>query len=201
MLELLDYRRRVAELYQTVRAMDDAQAAWHHWRQVRDDLFRSHTQSALDDQQRSSFSSLPYYDYDPAFRVIAQINTDVEKRIYEGEIGADGHLAYQRFAQVTFDLPTGSGTLSLFWILGYGGGVFLPFGDATNQQSTYGAGRYLYDTIKGANLGTTTTEITLDFNFAYHPSCTYNPRWVCPLAPQENKLDFPVMAGEILSQG
>lgn len=201
MLDLLDYRRRVAEMYQTVRTSGDPQAAWRHWRQVRDDLFKDHPQSALDAQQQAHFGGLAYYDYDPTFRVVAQVNTQVEERVYEGEIGADGHLAYRRFARVAFDLPTGSGTLSLFWIMGYGGGVFLPFGDATNQHTTYGAGRYLYDTIKGADLGAGQAEIVLDFNFAYHPSCAYNPRWVCPLAPPENRLAFPVTAGEILSRG
>ena len=86
--------------------------------------------------------------------------------------------------------------MSLFWIMGYGGGVFLSFGDTTNRDTTYGAGRYLYDTIKGADLGTTQDEMMLDFNYAYNPSCSYNPRWVCPLAPRENRLTFPIPVGE-----
>jgi uncharacterized protein len=198
MLDLLDYRRRVAELYQQVRAAEDAPAAWQLWRQTRDDLFRTHRQSALDADQKTRFAGLPYYDYDPAFRVTAEVDYAVERRVYAGEIGDDGHIAYTRFAQVTFLLPTGTGRLSLFWINGYGGGVFLPFGDATNSDRTYGAGRYLYDTIKGADLGSTPQAIVLDFNFAYHPSCAYNPRWMCPLTPTENRLAFPIPAGEQL---
>jgi len=130
--------------------------------------------------------------------VVATVDDDVAEVSYAGEIGDDGRIAYKRFAQVMFRLPTGTGTLGLFWILGYGGGVFLPFGDQTNGITTYGAGRYLVDTIKGADLGTTANEIVLDFNFAYHPSCAYDVRWVCPLAPPENKLPFPVNAGEQL---
>jgi uncharacterized protein (DUF1684 family) len=76
--------------------------------------------------------------------------------------------------------------------------VFLSFRDATGGKSTYGGGRYLYDTIKGADLGTVGGEILLDFNYAYHPSCHYNPLWVCPLAPPENRLRFPIEAGERL---
>jgi uncharacterized protein (DUF1684 family) len=88
--------------------------------------------------------------------------------------------------------------LSLFWISGYGGGVFVPFADATSRETTYGGGRYLLDTIKGADLGSTPEgEIILDFNFAYNPSCAYNPRWTCPLAPPENRLPFAVTAGEM----
>jgi hypothetical protein len=93
-------------------------------------------------------------------------------------------------------LPTGQGRLTLYWIMGYGGGVFLPFRDATCGHSTYGGGRYLLDTIKGADLGRAGTQIILDFNYAYHPSCTYHHRWVCPLAPMENRLTVPIPVGE-----
>jgi uncharacterized protein (DUF1684 family) len=85
----------------------------------------------------------------------------------------------------------------VYWIAGYGGGLFLPFRDATNASTTYGGGRYLYDTIKGADLGAGNDELVLDFNYAYHPSCCYNPRWVCPLAPPQNRLSFAVEAGEM----
>ncbi len=86
--------------------------------------------------------------------------------------------------------------LTLYWIEGYGGGLFLPFADRTNGAETYGGGRYVYDTIKGADLGKVGRRVVLDFNFAYNPSCAYSPRWICPLAPAENRLPFPVSAGE-----
>ena len=63
-------------------------------------------------------------------------------------------------------------------------------------DATYGAGRYLYDTIKGADLGVGAESIVLDFNFAYNPSCAYDERWSCPLSPPENRLPFAVNAGE-----
>jgi hypothetical protein len=88
-------------------------------------------------------------------------------------------------------------TLTLYWIEGYGGGLFLPFRDGTNGTETYGGGRYLYDTIKGADLGAGRRAITLDFNFSYNPSCAYSPRWLCPLSPAENSLPFRVAAGEL----
>ncbi len=199
MLDLVDYRRRVAELYHDIRAAENSYAAWDHWRAVRNDLFAHHPQSALEEPQRAAFMGLHYYDYDPAYCVVAAIDYEVETFTYAGGMGADGHLAYRQFAQVQFTLPTGAGTLSLYWIEGYGGGLFLPFRDATCGQTTYGAGRYLYDTIKGADLGAAPDQILLDFNFAYHPSCAYNLRWVCPLAPQENWLEIAIPVGERLS--
>ncbi len=43
--------------------------------------------------------------------------------------------------------------------------------------------------------------LVVDLNFAYHPSCTYDPRWSCPLAQQGNRLDAVVAAGEQLPPG
>src|ERR1700761_422642 len=80
-----------------------------------------------------------------------------------------------------------------------GGVLFLPVRDATAGHASYGGGRYLLDTAKGADLGADGERIVLDFNFLYHPSCRYDPRWVCPLAPPENTIDVPVDAGERLS--
>ena len=99
-------------------------------------------------------------------------------------------------ARVRFTRTGRDATLSLFWLEGYGGGLFLPFKDGTSGIEGYAGGRYLYDTIKGADLGMQSDQIVLDFNYAYNPSCAYNDRWVCPLPPPENRLPFAVTAGE-----
>jgi uncharacterized protein (DUF1684 family) len=91
-------------------------------------------------------------------------------------------------------LPVGE--LEVYWIEVYGGGVFVPFRDATSGSESYGAGRYLLDTIKGADLGGEGDRLILDFNYAYNPSCAYDPRWSCPLAPAANWLQVPIRAGE-----
>jgi uncharacterized protein (DUF1684 family) len=198
-LDLLDYRRRVGEMYQFIRERGtDSVEAQSRFRSVRDELFKFHPQSPLDDDQKKAFTGLCYYSYDVGFRVVAQVDTDVEQRTYDIDLGDDGGFRIRQFAQVAVELPTGSGVVALFWIDAYGGGVFLPFRDATNGAETYGGGRYLYDTIKGADLGTCDGQIVLDFNYAYHPSCAYNARWVCPLAPPQNTLEYPVPAGEML---
>jgi uncharacterized protein (DUF1684 family) len=83
---------------------------------------------------------------------------------------------------------------------GYAGGLFLPFRDATNGTETYGAGRYLLDAAKSADLGgdPERRSLILDFNFAFQPSCAFDPRWSCPLSPPENRLDLRIEAGERL---
>jgi uncharacterized protein len=115
------------------------------------------------------------------------------------EASADGRYAFTRFGTVRFELDGDRCGLSLFWLEGYGGGLFLSFRDATSGKTTYGACRYLLDTVKGADLGTEDGRLVLDFNFAYQPSCSYDPIWVCPLAPPENRLTVPVEAGERLA--
>ncbi len=196
MIELLNYRRQIHELYRFIRYSDDPLTAWRYFQATRDHLFQTHSQSPLDPITRAWFTHLSYYDYDPAYRVTAEIETNVDVVELEYDLGEDGHIRCSRFAQVHFTLPVGSASLSLFWIKGYGGGLFLPFGDATNRTTTYGGGRYLYDTIKGADLGLVDDKLILDFNFAYNPSCAYSPRWTCPLAPLENRLAIPVEVGE-----
>lgn len=197
MLDLLDYRRTVFDLYAKIREMgSDYPEAYALWVKTRNQLFGTHPQSALDAEQKSNFRGLPYWNYNPAYRVVAKLDTDVEVAEYDISAGHDGTVTIKQIGKVSFELPPGRGTLGVFWITGYGGGIFMPFKDATNNQQTYGGGRYLYDTIKGAELGSEGDSLVLDFNYSYHPSCFYNHRWVCPLAPQQNRLDIAIEAGE-----
>jgi len=51
--------------------------------------------------------------------------------------------------------------------------------------------------VKGADLGWNGGRLVLDLNFAYNPSCAYDPRWACPLAPPGNRLAVSVRGGEL----
>ena len=193
-LDLDDWRRRVALLYLTGPAEGEAGAA--AFRRGRDELFRHHPQSALDEGQRARFAGLAWFAYDPAARVAAELRPAGDDRELAVDTGGeDGTVRYRRVGR----LATPFGHLTLFWTLGYGGGLFLPFRDATAGAETYGGGRYLTDTIKGTfgrGLVRHGGELVLDFNYAYNPSCAYAARWACPLAPPENHLPVPVRAGE-----
>ena len=194
LLDLLDYRRRVSEMYQGVRALRDRdpRAAHQRWRELRDELFRSHPQSALPPERRGAFHGLRYHEYDPAFAFTAAVRPLPRER-YDVDTSTGGVIRFVRFGAV--DLPIG--TLEVLWLDEYSGGVFLPFRDATSGKTTYGGGRYLLDTAKGADLGSSGNTLVLDFNFAYHPSCVYDPKWTCPLAPLSNRLNVAVQAGEL----
>jgi uncharacterized protein (DUF1684 family) len=197
-LELARWRRLVSELYATVRADPDPAAAWAHWREVRDRLFLTHPQSPVPEGERGDATAPAYFDYDPALRTIADVD-EADGATFELPGSTSGHVIAERAGTVRFALGGESLSLSMFWLLDYAGGFFLSFRDATCDDETYGAGRYLLDTAKGADLGADRDgRLILDFNFAYQPSCSYDPRWSCPLPPRENWLTIPIRAGERL---
>jgi uncharacterized protein len=189
-LELLDWKRRVFALYAEVRASSDPEAAWRLWRETRAELFRTHPQSP-----QPGYAGLGYYDYNPAARVLAELE-DVEAAPAPIETSGPEPMLFTPFARAHFELRGEPLTLELDWLASYGGGVFLCFRDPTSGAETYGGGRYLLDTVKGADLGVEEGKLVLDFNFSYNPSCSYDPGWVCPLAPPANRLPVAVLAGE-----
>lgn len=194
-LALLDWKRRVFALYAAVRSTP-GESGWELWRDTRDELFRSHPQSPLPADRRSSFQRLEYWPYDPDARVLAELE-DIESPPEPIESSGTEPIMFRPFARASFDLRGESLTLEVAWLAAYGGGAFLSFRDATSGKETYGGGRYLLDTVKGADLGEENGKLVLDFNFAYNPSCSYDPGWVCPLAPPANRLAVAVEAGEL----
>ena len=193
-LALLDWKRRVFALYAAVRTMPP-ESGWALWRDTRNDLFRSHPQSPLPAARRASFGGLDYWPYDPAARVLAALE-DVEAPPQPVATSGTEPILFTPFARASFELGGEPLALEVSWLAGYGGGAFLSFRDATSGGESYGGGRYVLDTVKGADLGEEDGRLVVDFNFAYNPSCAYDPGWVCPLAPPANRLPVAVQAGE-----
>ena len=195
-LTLLDWRRQVARIYAQVRAESDPEAAHRLWIEQRQRLFREHPDSA-DREAR-----LRYAPYDAAMRFVIEVDTDVEPQRIEIPTATDGVVPFERFGRVQLGQL---GSLDVWWLASYGGGVWLPMRDPNPQ--TYGGGRYVIDTVKGADLGSDVDPSTgrgtlvVDLNFAYNPSCAYDERWACPLAPAGNVMDVPVDAGELVAAG
>jgi uncharacterized protein (DUF1684 family) len=197
-LELADWRRQVSELYAAIRAEPDPATARMHWREVRDRLYRTHPQSPVPADERGDATAPTYYDYDPALRTVADVEA-ADGAPFELPDSATGHVTAERAGTVRCTLGGEAISLSMFWLLDYAGGFFLSYRDATSGRETYGAGRYLLDTAKGADLGADGSgRLLLDFNFSYQPSCSYDPRWSCPLPPRENWLTMPIRGGERL---
>lgn len=193
---LQDWRRQIADLYAAVRAMP-AREGWAHWRAVRDRLFREHAQSPLAGTRRAGFRGIACFDYDPALRFEVGLAPAHGRETITVEAGKDGLMTLVPYALTDGLEPRLGRELTLYWIESYGGGTFLPFGDATNGRETFAGGRYLLDAIKSAELGATHDgRLILDFNFAYYPSCAYSEAWVCPLSPHENRLPVAISGGE-----
>lgn len=192
---LHDWRRRVAAMYADVRATAEADpvGASVHFREAKDQLFARHPDSPIAAGARAEFGGLPYWAYDPALRFVVPVEPMEPVATSATSVSGDS-FALRRIGLAR--LPIGD--LEVYWIEVYGGGIFVPFRDGTSGSETYGAGRYLLDTVKGADLGGDGRALVLDFNYAYHPSCAYDAIWSCPLAPSTNWLDAPVQAGERL---
>ena len=197
-LQIADYRQQVFDIYTRVREPDVVpEERWLRFRSALDHLFKTHPQTALTPQQVTKFSSLPYFPYDPVYRFILPIESLKDKQEVRINLQDDGPTLLLPFGQVTLTLSGESVCLTLYWIRAYGGGIFLPFKDGTNGNETYSGGRYLLDSLKGADLGREGDRLVIDFNFAYNPSCAYNARWHCPLPPPDNQLALPIPAGEM----
>jgi len=195
-IDLADWRRRVGDLYRLKG--DDAIA---QFRRQRDDLFKTHPQSPIEADERAHFTGLEYFAPDPAFRVTARMEPGDGNELVIETGGEDGAITYRRVGKLVFQLAGEECSLTVLSLVQYAGGLFVPFKDATSGHETYGGGRYLFDTAKDTDglvveLTPGSTEVTIDFNFAYNPSCVYSPRWACPLAPPENTLKIAVRAGE-----
>ncbi len=197
MLDLADWRRRVGDLYR-LRGGD----VLREFRRQRDELFRTHPQSPIPPGERSALRGLDYFDADPRHRVRGKLEASGAEELLEIDTGGeDGIIRYRRAGRLRFRLLDVDCALTVFSLIAYAGGLFLPFKDATSGKETYGAGRYLFDTVKNTDglcleIQPGSSEVMIDFNYAYNPSCVYDVRWACPLAPRENWLSIPVRAGE-----
>ncbi len=196
-LELAAWRRSVSEAYAEVRRSDDPGAARERWRSWRDELFRSSSQSPLSADHELRASGIPYWPYDPSLRFVTTVVPVNETQRYSITTGEDEVTRIRQVGWVELGAPV-NGRLAVWWLEQYGGGIFVPFRDATAGHATYGAGRYLLDTAKGADLGSENGKLVLDFNFSYHPSCRYDDAWQCPLAPPESVVAAAIEAGEKL---
>jgi uncharacterized protein len=201
-LALADWRRRVHAMYADLRA-DERSGPMRAvaFRSAKDRLVGSHPSSPIPSDARSDFRGLAYWRHASDLALRAPLEPDSEAPAIGVPRSGEGlGIPFQRIGWVSFEAGGTACRLSVFWLNEYTGGIFIPFRDATSGRESYGGGRYLWDSAKGADLGIVGDELVLDFNYAYHPSCVFDPRWSCPLAPQENWLTVPIEAGERLDR-
>jgi uncharacterized protein len=193
-LELVGWRREVAELYAAVRQASSAQDGHALWRAGRDRLFQEHPQSPLapDDPLRGGLS---YAAYDPTLRWRLTIQPVADNRRVTVQTAPGESTRLRRLGDIALPPPINA-TIAVWWLEQYGGGLFIPIRDGTAGTTSYGGGRYLIDTTKGADLGDRDGQLTVDLNFLFNPSCRYDAQWQCPLAPADNVIDSAIHACE-----
>ena len=202
-LQLADWRRRVFGLYAGVRQLSvhDPAAGHELWKSGRDELFAGHPQSPLLPDDRARFTGLTVPRYDPDWRYELEVRRAEEPLRIIVDSATDGSIPFSLVGTVRIPYL---GTLDVWRLTAYGGGLFVPVKDglAGAPGGTYGGGRYLLDTVKGADLGPGTGGDTLvvDFNFAYNPSCAFDPSWSCPLAQPGNTVREEIPVGERMSR-
>lgn len=198
-LNTADWRRHVFALYQEVReaaATGSPALAHAHWRTGRDRLFASHPASPLSPSAREAFTGLNIAPYNPDYRFEASIDDDGAGRLMEVPTGTDGVVPFERLGTLSLG---GAGSLALWRLKSYGGGLFLPLRDGSSGKDggSYGGGRYVLDSVKGAHLGERNGRLIVDLNFAYNPSCAYDEAWACPLPGPDNRWETAVPVGEL----
>lgn len=157
------------------------------FREAKDQFFGTAHESPLPHGARHEFDGLDYYEPNPdlVFELTVEAGDDTEVRVGT----SDGEeRTYRRAGTVHFEVNGEPAQLTLY-STGHSG-YFLPFRDSTSGKGTYGAGRYL--DLEPNDDGT----VTVDFNYAYNPTCAYDEAYSCPLPPAENWLRVPIEAGE-----
>lgn len=143
---------------------------------------------------REKFLPLSYFSIDESYAVPAQLQPAAERTRLQMPTSTGTFDAMERIGHLQFTVKGQPFKLSAFVPAGTTRitSLFVPFSDLTSGTETYTAGRYM-------DLTPTATGIyVVDFNVAYHPYCYYNPSYICPIAPAENRLPMPIRAGERL---
>ncbi|MCK9487132.1 MAG: DUF1684 domain-containing protein [Dehalococcoidia bacterium] len=165
------------------------------YRAAKDEFFRTDVGSPIPPDERDSFTGLPYYPPrdDLAFELHPVPFEQVETVVLETSDGAQRE--FERWARLSFEIDGQPAALALFRDPDHGD-LFLAFQDETSGRDTYGAGRYLEVPVLETTEDGEPLRVLLDFNYAHHPFCAYNPHYSCPLPPSENRLSVSIEAGE-----
>jgi len=159
---------------------------------VQRDMQMRETNSVVPPRRRDAFRGLDYYAVDTTYRYVVPLERRARPDTVMMAQSTGGMDTQVRIGRVSVPLPQGTRTLAVFRGSGDDsrGRLWIPFADATNEDSTYSGGRYVDLREAPEDL------VEVDFNRAYNPTCAYNPEFACPLPPPQNQLEISVPAGE-----
>ncbi len=162
------------------------------FRERRDRFFREDPQSPLKERDRKKFTGLSYYTIDLKYAMTGRIEkypTEPKPLYVTLPTSRGAGRKYVKYGRFKFKLDGKEFVLQIYRRLA-SDELFLPFKDKTSGVETYEKGRYLYiEPMDGER-------VLIDFNRAYNPFCHFNEKYTCPFAPEENRLDIAIQAGE-----
>jgi uncharacterized protein (DUF1684 family) len=155
------------------------------------------TESPLTEAGLKNFTALEFFDIDENYRIKADFELTPDTPIFEMQTTTARLPLYRKYGIAHFTINGKKCELSLYQSQQYmdspeyGDLLFLPFNDATNDDTSYGGGRYIDVKIPNENSKT----IVIDFNKSYNPYCAYNGKYSCPIPPSENVLSVAIPVG------
>lgn len=146
----------------------------------------------------SQVKDLQFYEPDPKYRVLAHFTPTPGTKPFMVPTHSGKLKPFREYGTLSFDLAGVNYVLHVYQSAdllhnaNQTAYLFLPFNDDTNNETTYGGGRYIdltTDDVAEPN-------VVLDFNKCYNPYCAYAEGYSCPIPPRENKLHTAIKAGE-----
>ena len=152
--------------------------------------------SILPDKVALAFEHLNYYPPNEKFNVLANFKKDIGEEFFM-TTSSGKKKTFRQYGVLSFTIDQQLFKLPIYQNIKlmqnkkYKDYIFIPFTDLTNNNDTYGGGRYIE-----AKKPTGKT-YRLDFNYAFNPYCHYTTGYNCPIPPKENFLNIRIEAGEM----
>lgn len=138
----------------------------------------------------TAFKGTTWFPIDPVYRVEAQFKPADNEKTHRLALTDGASTLYKVAGEVVFQLNGQTVQMEVLSSPYYEKTLFIMFRDETSGKETYAGGR-------SVELETTPDGKTvLDFNKAENPYCAYTSYSTCAITPRENRLTFPVRAGE-----
>lgn len=165
------------------------------WRQHYRDEFLKDSHSPL---KAADTGFLRFYEPNADYRVKATFVRTPGSKPFDIETHSGKKKPYQCYGKLHFLIAGKKQTLEVYQGLdllknpSLKDYMFIPFTDLTNNETTFGGGRYIDLRTGDIKNGV----LLLDFNKAYNPYCAFADGYSCPIPPDANKLDVAIEAGE-----
>lgn len=164
------------------------------FRKDKDDFMKNNSDSPFNQDPKSGFHPLKYYDVNPDYVFKSNLYMYPQKDTVKvfGTKGEERKAV--RFGYVNINYKNKIYKINVYkgWTKNNQEYYSIWFTDETTGKETYGVGRYLdFDMNPDPDY-----LYTIDFNLAYNPYCAYSPKYSCAIPTKEDHIGLAVEAGE-----